>query len=54
MINMLGCKKDIKAIKYPIVDLKKKLNKAKLDKKNLPHAHEDEDNSLQYHFHKYK
>ena len=46
-------KKAIKAVKDPIVDLKKKLNKAKLDKRNLLRAHEDEDNSLLYHFRKY-
>ena len=41
-----------KAIKDPIVDLKKDINKAKLEKRNLLRAHEDEDNSLQYQFHK--
>ena len=46
-------KKAIKAVKYPIVDLKKKPNKEKLDKRNLLRAHEDEDNSLLYHFRKY-
>ena len=43
----------IKYVKDMIVDLKKKLNKEKLDKRNLLRAHEDEDNSLQYQFHKY-
>ena len=47
------CKKTIKAVKDPIVDLRKKTNKAKLEKMNLLRAHEDEDNSLLYHFHKY-
>ena len=47
---MIGHKK---SIKDPIVDLKKKLNKAKPDKRNILLAHKDEDNSLQYHFHKY-
>ena len=42
-----------KAIKYPIVDTKKTIVKAKLDKRNLLRAHEDEENSLIYHFHKY-
>ena len=45
--------KSIKAVKDPIVDLKKKLNREKLEKRNLLQAHEDEDNQLQYHFHKY-
>ena len=40
---MKRCKKDIK---NPIVDLKKKINKEKLDKMDLLQAHEDEDNSL--------
>ena len=39
-------KKSIKAIKYPVVDMKKKLNKEKLDKMKLLRAHEDEDNLL--------
>ena len=38
------CKKAIKAVKDPIVDLKKKLNNANLNKRNLLWAHEDEDN----------
>ena len=42
-----------KAIKYPIFDLKKKTNKAKLDKSKLLRAHEYWDNSLLYHFRKY-
>ena len=46
-------KKDIKSIKYPIVDLKKKLNKTKLDKRNLLRAQEDEENPLLYQFRKY-
>ena len=50
---MLIQKKVIKPVKYLILDLKKKLNKVKLNKRNLLRAHEDEDNSLQYHFHKY-
>ena len=49
--NMPRCKK---AMKYPIVGMKKKLKKEKLDKSNPLRAHEDEDNSLLYHFHKYK
>ena len=39
-------KKAIRAVQDPIIDLKKKLNEAKLDKRNLLRAHEDEDNSL--------
>ena len=35
-----------KYIKDPIVDMKKKINKEKLDKMDLLRAHEDEDNSL--------
>ena len=46
-------KKYIKAVNNQIFYLKKKLNKAKLDNRNLLRAHEDEDNLLQYHFHKY-
>ena len=46
-------KKYIKAVKYLINDLKKKLNKEKLDKRNLLWAHEYENNSLQYHIQKY-
>ena len=46
-------KKAIKAIKDPIVDLKKKLIKEKLDKRNLLQALEDEKNSLLYQFRKY-
>ena len=42
-----------KPFKYLIVDLKKKLNKSKLDKRNLLRVYKYEDNSLQYHFHKY-
>ena len=42
-----------KSIKDPIVDLKKKLNKTKHEKINLLLAHEDKDNSFQYHFDKY-
>ena len=37
-------KKSIKYVKDPIVDLKNKLNKAKLDRRNLLRAHEDEEN----------
>ena len=33
--------------------MKIKLNKAQLDKRNLLRAHEDEENSLQDHLHKY-
>ena len=33
--------------------MKKKLNRAKIDKRNLLWAHEDEDNSVQYQFHQY-
>ena len=43
-----------KSIKDPIVDLKNKINKAKLEKKNLLRAHEDEENSLLYQFCKHK
>ena len=43
MTNMSRRKK---AIKYLIVDLKKKLNKEKLDKMNLLLDHEDEENLL--------
>ena len=46
-------KKSIKAVKDLIVDLKKKRNKEKLDKRNLLRAHEDDENSLLYHFRKY-
>ena len=46
-------KKDIQAVKDPILYLKMKLNKAKLYKRNLLWEHEDEYNSLKYHFHKY-
>ena len=42
-----------KAIKDPIVDLKKKTNKAKLDKRKLLQAHEDEEIFFIYHFFKY-
>ena len=35
-------KKLIQDAKYPILDMKKKLNKEKLDKRNLLQAHEDE------------
>ena len=51
--NIAIHKKSIRYVKDLIVDLKKKLNKEKLDKRNLLRAHEDEDNSLQYQFHKY-
>ena len=34
--------------------MKKKINKAKLDKRKLLWAHEDKENSLIYHFCKYK
>ena len=50
MTNMSRCKK---SIKDPIVDLKKRPNKAKIDKMNLLLADEDEDNSLLYQFCKY-
>ena len=46
-------KNAIKAVKDPIIDLKNKLNKSKLNKRNLLWAHEDEDNLLLYHFSKY-
>ena len=46
-------KNAMKSVKYLIIDLKNKLNKAKLNKRNLLRAHEDEDNSLLYHFRKY-
>ena len=42
-----------KAIKDLIIDMKKKINKAKLDKMTLLRAHEDNENSLLYHFSKY-
>ena len=42
-----------KSIKYPIIDLDKKLIKEKIEKINLLQAHEDEDKSLLYHFHEY-
>ena len=45
-------KKAIKYAKDPIFDLKKKINKSKLDKKNLLRAHEDKDNSFIYQFRK--
>ena len=45
--------KSIKAVKDPIFDLKKKLNKEKLYKRNPLRSHKDEDSSLQYQFHKY-
>ena len=47
-------KKSIKAVKDLIVDMKKKLNRAKLIKRNLLRAHADEENSFLYHFIKYK
>ena len=40
-------KKTIQAVKDTILDLKKKLNKTKLDKHNILLEQEDEDNSLQ-------
>ena len=40
-------------VKDPIIDLKNKINKAKLNKRNLLRAHGDEENSLLYHFRKY-
>ena len=40
-------KKSIQAVKDTILDLKKKLNKAKLDEQNILLEQEDEDNSLQ-------
>ena len=43
----------MKSVKDAIVDLKKNLNKGKLDKRDPLRAHEDEYNSLQYQFHKY-
>ena len=46
-------KKVIKYIKDMIVYLKNKINKAKLVKRNLLQAHEDEEISLLYHFRKY-
>ena len=46
-------KKAIKAVKDPIVDLKKKLKRVKLNKRNLLQAYEYEDNSMQCHFHEY-
>ena len=46
-------KKVIQTVKYPILDLRKKLNKEKLDKSNLLQAHKYKENQLQYHFHKY-
>ena len=46
-------KKYIESVKYPILDLKKKLKKAKIGKRNLLLVYEDEDNSLQYQFYKY-
>ena len=46
-------KKAIRDLKDTIIDLKKKLNNEKLDKRYLLWAHENEDNSLQYQFHKY-
>ena len=46
-------KKDIKSNKHPILDLKNKINKQKLDKRNLLRAHEDEDDFLLYHLFKY-
>ena len=33
--------------------MKKKINRSKLDKRNVLLDHEDEENLLQYHFHKY-
>ena len=53
MTNMPIRKNAIKAVKDSIIDLKNKLNKAKPNKSNLLRAHEDEDNSLLYHFRKY-
>ena len=46
-------KKTIKAVKDLIFDMKKKLNKEKLDKRKLLRTHKNEDNMLQYQFHKY-
>ena len=46
-------KNAIKAVEDTIIDLKKKLKKAKINKRNLLRVHEDEDNSLLYHFRKY-
>ena len=43
-------KKAIKAVKYMIGDMEKKINKEILDKRKLLQAHEDEENSLPYHF----
>ena len=37
----------MKSVKDTIVDLKKNINKEKLDKRDLLRAHEDEYNSLQ-------
>ena len=50
--NMPICKKSIKVNKYLILDMKKKLNEVKLDKRNLLWASEDEENSLLYQFRK--
>ena len=41
------------AIKDKIIDLKMKLNKAKIEKRNLLQAHKDEKYSFLYHFLKY-